>query len=93
MKYTCAETRNSSNTPTIVGEFSLSPTDETGAAFATSASDAATWYLKWSQAQMTKYEEQTAGVALLICFDATSAQLLAFGKGWAFWSWKTDLGE
>ncbi|KAL8283105.1 hypothetical protein RQP46_005883 [Phenoliferia psychrophenolica] len=73
MKYTCTDSRKSSNAPVIVGEFSLSPANETGSEFATSASDAASWYLEWSQAQMVMYEAQTAG--------------------WAFWSWKTDLGD
>ncbi|KAM0755563.1 hypothetical protein T439DRAFT_320261 [Meredithblackwellia eburnea MCA 4105] len=61
LKFSCSDDRSSSNSPTIVGEFSLSPADETGSEFSLDREDAPAWYLQWFSSQVLAYEKHTAG--------------------------------
>jgi hypothetical protein len=59
---TCNDNRNSDNdTPTIVGEFSLSVPDDVQWASAWDPSTQQAFYSQWFAAQVTKYEQDTNG--------------------------------
>jgi hypothetical protein len=59
---TCNDNRNSDNeTPTIVGEFSLSVPDDVQWTSAWDPSMQQAFYSQWFAAQVTKYEQDTSG--------------------------------
>ncbi|KAL2643905.1 hypothetical protein R1flu_011492 [Riccia fluitans] len=57
MQHSCTNDRGG-NSPTIVGEWSLSTADEDGSEFDIKKGDAVAWYRRWWAAQVLSYEKQ-----------------------------------
>lgn len=62
LQTSCSDNRSNPGAPTVVGEWSISPSDEEGEQFVISNPDNVEFYKKWAAAQMLAYEEQAGWV-------------------------------